>query len=100
MNKVCDIIGKSPKSPNDWTYAFISMKTFLLSDVHISSSVKQLFQKDELSKEENKLGTKIVLWFIDKEIEKQAQSLVQKNLLKMLTSLKFLRHYLQQQKQN
>lgn len=56
------------------------MKTFLLSDVHISSSMKQLFHKDELSKEENKLGTKIVLWFIDKEIEKQAQNLVQKRI--------------------
>lgn len=77
---MCDIIGKSPKSPNDWTNAFITMKTFLLSDVHISSSVKQLFQKDELSKEENKLGTKIVLWFIDKEIEKQAQNMVQKRI--------------------
>lgn len=77
-HKVCDIIRKSPKSPQDWTDALITMNTFLLSDVHISS-VKQLFQKDELSEEEHKLCTKIVLWLMDKEIEKQAQNLVQKH---------------------
>lgn len=70
---MCDIIRKSPKSPQDLTDAFITMNTFLLSDVHISF-VKQLFQKDELSKEENKLSTKIVLWLTDKEIENQAQN--------------------------
>lgn len=64
--KVCDIIRKLLQ---DWSDVFIIMNVFFFSNVYIFF-VQQLFQKDEFSKEENKLRIKIVLWFMDKEYEK------------------------------
>ncbi|XP_062616249.1 uncharacterized protein LOC134277961 [Saccostrea cucullata] len=80
-HQVCDILNKTPKSPQDWTVAYSEMNTFLLSDKH-SSSVKTMFQRNELTKDEFKLSTKIVLWFMDKEIEKKAEDIIQDHIKK------------------
>lgn len=52
------------------------LNSFVLSDQHLMS-VEKLFQQC-VTNMENKLSTKLAYWLMDKEIEKRARDIVQK----------------------
>lgn len=79
--QVCENLKGNPKSSQEWTLAYGNINKFLLGENHLSSA-KKLFKTSELTKEENKLSTKLVFWLIDKEISKKAQAVVEKQTIK------------------
>lgn len=74
--KIKEIINDQPKSPQQWTQSFTKLNSFVLSDQHLMS-VEKLFQQC-VTNMENKLSTKLAYWLMDKEIEKRARDIVQK----------------------
>lgn len=74
--KIKEIINDQPKSPQQWTQSFTKLNSFVLNDQHLMS-VEKLFQQC-VTNMENKLSTKLAYWLMDKEIEKRARDIVQK----------------------
>ncbi|OWF43042.1 hypothetical protein KP79_PYT04964 [Mizuhopecten yessoensis] len=73
---ITDILKESPKTRQKWTTAFDQLNNFLVSDNHITS-IKTLFSVDTITKENNKLSSKLAFWLMDKLIENEAKKVQQ-----------------------
>ncbi|KAJ8306390.1 hypothetical protein KUTeg_016935 [Tegillarca granosa] len=58
-----------------WNSAYVDLNKFL-SSVEYNNACKKLFQVHGLSKQQNKLCTKLMFWLMDKQIDMKAQQIV------------------------
>ncbi|MES9882103.1 MAG: hypothetical protein ABW185_14610 [Sedimenticola sp.] len=62
------------KAPQ-WNVVFSELNNFLVSDTHIDAC-RKLFDVGVLSKQQNKLSTKLSFWLLDKHIEKKSEEVL------------------------
>lgn len=61
--------------PQQWNTVCASINQFLIGDLHLNAC-RMLFQTNEISKQNNKLSTKLMLWLLDNHIDKKTMEIV------------------------
>jgi hypothetical protein len=74
-HKVHSVTSKPATTPQQWSAVYAEINTFLVSDEHILLA-KELFEVETLTKEQNKLSSKLVFWLMDKVIKTKADEIV------------------------
>ncbi|MES9881788.1 MAG: hypothetical protein ABW185_13000 [Sedimenticola sp.] len=76
-HEVNEIISHNLTTSQHWIKAYSQLNTFIISDLHMAS-ISSLFQVTTLTKNQNKLSSKLVFWLMDKEVNKKAKDITDK----------------------
>ena len=73
-SKVLQICACEKTTSQQWNDAYSKLNNFILSDSHINQ-ICRLFQCSKITKDQNKLSTRLVFWIMDSEIKRKTDQI-------------------------